>query len=452
MKRVFRTHLGKMADQLDALRTAAQEEEKHESAQKNIQFLDTDGHFNPNIADALAQWGVLSRGLDYSLVSVLGAQSSGKSTVLNGLFGTRFSTMNAELGRSQTTVGAWLGKATTLEGPPHEPTALPPPPGTPASGCPPRTPRTPTSVLSVESPGKQQDSRLVLVLDCEGTDSRERGEDANQFERKYALFALSLAEVLIVNLWEHDVGRHAAANYGLLRVVFEANLRLCQYPGAPKTLMLFLFRDHVKAPMDRLEAILREDMNKIWADIAKVRIAIVMISLPPPLVVADTHFGVLKELDLQGLFGWLNQSELYGRCISPLDHKAYHPLMPLFGSLTRSVWSSMAGIFDGIEKQSQEFFRSDPIIFRVRSSFFTTHTPPHPQPDNFIMGLSVSHYFFGTPPIIFPTRRSPQKPLRTFSNPHRALLYLMALIADPVCGQGNIHSATPCRVFFINSI
>jgi hypothetical protein len=44
----------------------------------------------------------------------------------------------------------------------------------------------------------------ILVLDVEGTDGRERGEDQD-FERKSALFSLASSEVLLVNIWEHQV-------------------------------------------------------------------------------------------------------------------------------------------------------------------------------------------------------------------------------------------------------
>jgi hypothetical protein len=40
----------------------------------------------------------------------------------------------------------------------------------------------------------------TLVMDVEGTDGRERGEDQD-FERKSALFSLASTEVLLVNLW-----------------------------------------------------------------------------------------------------------------------------------------------------------------------------------------------------------------------------------------------------------
>jgi len=48
------------------------------------------------------------------------------------------------------------------------------------------------------------------------------------FERKTSLFSLALSEVLLINMWTTDVGRHDAANYGLLKIVFELNLQLFQ--------------------------------------------------------------------------------------------------------------------------------------------------------------------------------------------------------------------------------
>ena len=46
----------------------------------------------------------------------------------------------------------------------------------------------------------------TIVMDVEGTDGRERGEDQD-FERKSALFSLAGTEVLLVNLWYVVVGR-----------------------------------------------------------------------------------------------------------------------------------------------------------------------------------------------------------------------------------------------------
>lgn len=88
----------------------------------------------------------------------------------------------------------------------------------------------------------------VMVMDVEGTDGRERGEDqaratppflaiviliiaTQDFERKSALFSLASSEVLLINLWEHQVGLYQGANMGLLKTVFEVNLGLFGKPA-----------------------------------------------------------------------------------------------------------------------------------------------------------------------------------------------------------------------------
>lgn len=81
----------------------------------------------------------------------------------------------------------------------------------------------------------------ILVMDVEGTDGRERGEDQD-FERKSALFALATSEVLIVNIWEHQVGLYQGANMGLLKTVFEVNLQLFLKDKKYVHLLLHLFR------------------------------------------------------------------------------------------------------------------------------------------------------------------------------------------------------------------
>lgn len=67
----------------------------------------------------------------------------------------------------------------------------------------------------------------TLVMDVEGSDGRERGEDQD-FERKSALFSMASAEVLMVNMWEHQVGLYQGANMGMLKTVFDVNLGLFQ--------------------------------------------------------------------------------------------------------------------------------------------------------------------------------------------------------------------------------
>lgn len=95
-------------------------------------------------------------GKDYNTVAIIGAQSTGKSTLLNKLFDTNFEVMSTKVGRGQTTKGVWMASHT---------------------------------------PSK------VLVLDCEGTDSKERGEERHKFEHTSSLFALAMADLLIINMW-----------------------------------------------------------------------------------------------------------------------------------------------------------------------------------------------------------------------------------------------------------
>lgn len=141
-----------------------------------------------NLNDYLQTTNVADSGFNYHLISVFGSQSTGKSTLLNSLFGTEFSVMS-ETERRQTTKGIWMSKNKR------------------------------------EESGGAKMADNILVMDVEGTDGRERGEDQD-FERKSALFALATSEVLIVNIWEHQVGLYQGANMGLLKTVFEVNLQL----------------------------------------------------------------------------------------------------------------------------------------------------------------------------------------------------------------------------------
>lgn len=146
--------------------------------------LTTPSFCSTSLNEYLNETNVADAGFNYHLISVFGSQSTGKSTLLNHLFGTEFSVMS-ETERRQTTKGIWMSKN--------------------------------------KKEGAMADN--ILVMDVEGTDGRERGEDQD-FERKSALFALATSEVLLVNIWEHQVGLYQGANMGLLKTVFEVNLQL----------------------------------------------------------------------------------------------------------------------------------------------------------------------------------------------------------------------------------
>ncbi|XP_031286257.1 protein ROOT HAIR DEFECTIVE 3-like isoform X1 [Pistacia vera] len=84
----------------------------------------------------------------------------------------------------------------------------------------------------------------TLVMDLEGTDRRERGEDDTAFEKQSALFALAVSDIVLINMWCHDIGREQAANKPLLKTVFQT-------------------------PLENLEPILRKDIQKIWDFVPK---------------------------------------------------------------------------------------------------------------------------------------------------------------------------------------
>jgi predicted GTPase len=190
----------------------------------STQLIDGDGVFNVSgLESFLKEVKLAECGLSYAVVSIMGPQSSGKSTLLNHLFRTNFREMDAFRGRSQTTKGIWLAQAQNIE-------------------------------------------PCTLVMDLEGTDGRERGEDDTAFEKQSALFALAVSDIVLINMWCHDIGREQAANKPLLKTVFQVMMRLF---SPRKTTMLFVIRDKSKTPLENLEPILREDIQKIWDGVPK---------------------------------------------------------------------------------------------------------------------------------------------------------------------------------------
>lgn len=194
-----------------------------------LQLINEDKAFSSDVNSYLTNNKVANKGLDYHLISVFGSQSTGKSTLLNALFGTKFGVMDASVTRQQTTKGIWMGVETN------------------------------------------EGDIPTIVLDVEGTDGRERGED-QEFERKAALFALATSEILIINMWENQIGLYAGANMALLRTVFEVNLSLFQagHGNRQRSKLLFVIRDYIGVtPLEKLARTLREDLEKQWESLSK---------------------------------------------------------------------------------------------------------------------------------------------------------------------------------------
>ncbi|BFG24281.1 hypothetical protein CerSpe_105530 [Prunus speciosa] len=188
----------------------------------STQLIDSDGEFKvTEFEEFIKTTKFAERGLTYSVVAIVGPQSSGKSTLVNRLFQTNFKEMEALKGRSQTTKGIWLAKSPSIQ-------------------------------------------RFTLVMDIEGTDGRERGEDDTKFEKQSTLFALAVSDVVLINIilrWCQDIGREQASNKPLLKTVFQA---IMQFFSPRKSTLIFVIRDMTKTPLEILEPILREDIQKIW--------------------------------------------------------------------------------------------------------------------------------------------------------------------------------------------
>ena len=160
----------------------------------------------------------------YQTIGIIGCQSSGKSTLLNHVFNTNFEIMSDEKGRAQTTKGIWIGINKEFK---------------------------------------------VIIFDVEGTDSKERGDDRFKFEQCSSLFTLAMSDVLMINMWTSDIGRYTASNYGILKVVFEQNLKLFQQESEKKIIIVLRDFDPKVDDLIKLKESIMDDMRKIWEEIPK---------------------------------------------------------------------------------------------------------------------------------------------------------------------------------------
>ena len=77
-----------------------------------------------------------------------------------------------------------------------------------------------------------------------------------------------MADILMINMKMSDVGKYEAANYGLLKVIFEVNLRLFEQKQNKK-IMIVLRDCDPRMQFIKIRIRLLEDLGKIWADIQK---------------------------------------------------------------------------------------------------------------------------------------------------------------------------------------
>ncbi|KAJ4402376.1 Dynamin-like GTPase that mediates homotypic ER fusion [Didymella pomorum] len=327
-----------------------------EAYEHGVQVIDEDKVFNPKVSKYLDLEHVIPAGFNYHLIAVFGSQSTGKSTLLNYLFGTQFGVMS-EQERRQTTKGIWMSKNKREAG---------------GSGM----------------------AENILVMDVEGTDGRERGEDQD-FERKSALFALATSEVLIVNIWEHQVGLYQGANMGLLKTVFEVNLQLFVKDSKtiPKSLLFFVIRDHLgTTPLKNLQNTLIQDLSKLWSNISKPaglensRIEdyfdFAFVALPHKILQPEKFEEAVNKLSLRFREGYNDpkKSGLLDEAELPIFLPQYHRRIPAdgFPAYAEGIWDQIVHNKDLDLPTQQELlaqFRCDEIAREVLVVFDEKITP-----------------------------------------------------------------------------
>ncbi|KAK2983810.1 hypothetical protein RJ640_008486 [Escallonia rubra] len=241
-------------------------------------LIDGDGTFNvAGLENFMKEVKLAECGLSYAVVSIMGPQSSGKSTLLNHLFSTNFREMDAFKGRhvlrkllSQTTKGIWMARCAGIE-------------------------------------------PCTIVMDLEGTDGRERGEDDTAFEKQSALFALAVSDIVLINMWCHDIGREQAANKPLLKTVFQVMMRLF---SPRKTTLMFVIRDKTRTPLENLEPVLREDIQKIWD------------SVPKPQAHKETPLSEFFNVEVVALSSYEEKEEQFKEQVATLRHRFFHSIAP----------------------------------------------------------------------------------------------------------------------------
>lgn len=317
--------------------------------ERAIQLIDENKNFSEDLLLYIEQVGnSTSINNNYHIISVFGSQSTGKSTLLNRLFNTLFDVMD-ESNRQQTTKGIWMA---------HSP------------------------LVTVPSGLKSKSADEIFVIDVEGSDGRERGEDQD-FERKAALFALSTSEILIVNIWETQVGLYHGANMSLLKTVFEVNLSLFGKAKLEsndhKVLLLFVIRDHVGVtPLANLAETLTQDMNKLWESLNKA----------PEL--SHLRFGDFFDLGFHALGHKVLQEDKFNEGIRDLGRKIvdsadneylfkknYHHNIPIDGwtIYARNCWDQIDNNKD-LDLPTQQIlvakFKCDEILNSIYDEFMVS--------------------------------------------------------------------------------
>ena len=240
----------------------------------------------------------------------------------------------------------------------------------------------------------------IMVMDVEGTDGRERGEDQD-FERKSSLFALATSEVLMVNIWEHQVGLYQGANMGLLKTVFEVNLQLFlkDRKSTSRSLLYFVIRDFLgTTPLQNLRNTLMQDMGRIWASLSKPPglekssiddyFDFAFTALPHKLYQPEQFTAAVKKMSTRFREGHRDarRDPLKDEFESGVFLPEYHRRIPAdgFSHYAEGIWDQIVNNKDLDLPTQQELlaqFRCDEILREVMIAFDEAITPLEAEQD-----------------------------------------------------------------------
>ncbi|KAF6144559.1 hypothetical protein GIB67_006051 [Kingdonia uniflora] len=137
--------------------------------------------------------------------------------------------------------------------------------------------------------------------------------DDTAFEKQSALFALAVSDIVLINMWCHDIGREQAANKPLLKTVFQVMMRLF---SPRKTTLLFVIRDKTRTPLENLEPVLREDIQKIWDNV------------PKPQAHKETPLSEFFNVEVTALSSYEEKEELFKEQVASLRQRFFHSIAP----------------------------------------------------------------------------------------------------------------------------
>lgn len=105
----------------------------------------------------------------------------------------------------------------------------------------------------------------MLVLDIEGFDGRERGQDT-LFENQAALFALTVSDLMMVNISVFDIGREHGGGGSLFKTVFQERTKL---PPGLTNIVVVLRHYNGETPLEVLRQDVMKTLEEMWRSVNK---------------------------------------------------------------------------------------------------------------------------------------------------------------------------------------